>query len=83
MTQHDKLLEKLLNPDTTLTWPELARLLGALGYRQREGSGSRVKFDNGQAHTLISLHRPHPSNDIKAYVRRYVIEQLKAAGLIP
>ncbi len=39
--------EKLLNKQTGFTWPELVTLLRGLGYRQIEGDGSRVKFDNG------------------------------------
>lgn len=53
-----------------------------LGYRQIEGDGSRVKFDNGNPHAMINLHKPHPGNELKAYVKRQVIEHLKAGGSI-
>lgn len=32
---------------------------------------------------MINLHRPHPGNELKAYVKRQVIEHLKAGGSIP
>ncbi|KSW26203.1 MULTISPECIES: type II toxin-antitoxin system HicA family toxin [unclassified Pseudomonas] len=83
MSRNEKLLAKLLNESTSFTWQELVTLLRWLGYRQLEGSGSRVKFDNGDPQALINLHKPHPGNELKAYVRRQIIEHLKAGELIP
>jgi len=82
MSKHEKLLAKLLNRQSGFTWQELVTLLNGFGYRRVEGQGSRVKFDNGDPQALINLHRPHPGNDIKAYARRQVIENLKSGGLI-
>lgn len=83
MSQNDKLLAKLLNGKGTFTWSELVTLLRRLGYSQLEGSGSRVKFDNGDPNAMINLHKPHPGNELKAYIRRQIIVQLKTGGLIP
>lgn len=83
MSRHGKLLARLLNQRTVLTWPELETLLQGFGYLQLPGRGSRVKFDNGDPAAMISLHRPHPGNDVKAYARGHVIEHLRAGGLIP
>ena len=66
MSKQGKLLAKLLNKQSTFTWQELATLLKSLGYRQIEGQGSRVKFDNGDPKALINLHKPHPGNDAKS-----------------
>jgi len=82
MSKQGKLLTKLLNKESAFTWQELTTLLKSLGYRQIEGQGSRVKFDNGDPQALINLHRPHPGNELKAYARRQIIENLKAGGLI-
>jgi len=82
MSKQDKRFAKLLNPAAVLTWPELVSVLKALGFREIEGKGSRVKFDNGDASAMIHLHKPHPGNEVKAYVRRLVIEHLKTAGWI-
>jgi len=82
MTRHAKLLAKLLSKQAGFTWPELVSLLCSLGYRQIEGAGSRVKFDNGDPRAMINLHRPHPGNELKAYVKHQVVEHLKAGGLI-
>jgi predicted RNA binding protein YcfA (HicA-like mRNA interferase family) len=83
MTKNEKLLAKLRNGQSAFTWSELVTLLCRLGYSQLEGSGSRVKFDNGDPNAMINLHKPHPGNDLKAYIRRQIIEQLKTGGLIP
>ncbi len=83
MSKNEKLLTKLLNERESFTWQELVTLLRWLGYRQLEGAGSRVKFDSGDPQALINLHKPHPGNELKVYVRRQIIEQLKAGGLIP
>jgi hypothetical protein len=82
MSKQEKLIEKLLNPRAVMTWQELAALLCGLGYRQLQGSGSRVKFDNGNPLAAISLHRPHPGNELKSYVKRFVVEHLKEGGMI-
>jgi len=82
MTKQEKLTEKLLNPQAVMTWQELVTLLCSLGYKQVQGSGSRVKFDNGNPLAAISLHRPHPGNELKAYVKRLVMEHLKEGGMI-
>ncbi|RJG08872.1 type II toxin-antitoxin system HicA family toxin [Pseudomonas cavernicola] len=82
MSKQEKLLAKLLNKQAGFTWPELVTLLRALGYSQLEGDGSRVKFDNGNPQAMINLHKPHPGNELKAYVKRQVIEHLKAGGLM-
>jgi len=82
VTRQAKLLSKLVDPTSTLTWSELVSVLKGLGFRQLEGRGSRVRFDNGKGKDMIHLHRPHPSNEVKAYVKRQVLEHLTAAGLI-
>lgn len=63
-----------------MTWQELVTLLRGLGYRLLEGGGSRVKFEH-DARAPINLHRPHPGNEIKAYVRRLVLEHLNEEGI--
>ena len=82
MSKNEKLLAKLLNLQMAFTWPELVTLLGWLGYRQIEGAGSRVKFDIGDPSAMITLHKPHPGNELKYYIRRQIIEQLKSGELI-
>jgi hypothetical protein len=82
MTKKQKLIEKLLHRQSAFSWQELATLLQQLGYVQSEGTGSRVKFDNGDTAAMINLHRPHPGNEVKRYVRDQVIEKLRSGGFI-
>ncbi|WP_397450964.1 type II toxin-antitoxin system HicA family toxin [Pseudomonas sp. NA-150] len=82
MSKQEKLLAKLLNKQAGFSWSELVTLLRGFGYGQLEGDGSRVKFDNGNPLAMINLHKPHPGNELKAYVKRQVIEHLKAGGVI-
>ncbi|MFP3496584.1 type II toxin-antitoxin system HicA family toxin [Pseudomonas sp. SIMBA_059] len=82
MSKNEKLLAKLLDEQTTFTWAELVTLLRRLGYTQIEGAGSRVKFDIGDPSAMITLHKPHPGNELKHYIRRQIIEQLRSGELI-
>ncbi|WP_286916267.1 MULTISPECIES: type II toxin-antitoxin system HicA family toxin [Pseudomonas] len=83
MSRQGKLIAKLISQDGDFTWNELVKVLQGFGYEPIQGSGSRVKFYNGDPKALISLHCPHPGNEIKPYIRRQIIAQLKNGGLIP
>ncbi|AAP95795.1 hexulose-6-phosphate synthase [[Haemophilus] ducreyi] len=77
MTKTDKLLEKLKKepPPRDFTWNELKALLSGLGFNEKQGNGSRVKFIHPNLRYPISLHKPHPGNELKLYI----IEQVKDA----
>jgi hypothetical protein len=82
MSKTEKLIEKLTNPTGAMTWDELVTLLGRLGYSVKQGDGSRVKFTNGKPEEMINLHRPHPSNELKRYVKAQVVEKLTLGGYL-
>ncbi|MEN8180149.1 MAG: type II toxin-antitoxin system HicA family toxin [Pseudomonadota bacterium] len=82
MGKREKLMTKLMAVPADFTWQELAALLKMLGYQEVQGSGSRVKFDNGNADQMINLHKPHPGNIVKRYALRQLIEKLVQGGLI-
>jgi len=82
MSRLEKLLKKLNNHYATWTWDDLSSLLKLLGYVKTEGSGSRVKFDNGNPLDMINLHKPHPGNEVKAYVIRQVREKIQHGDLL-
>jgi predicted RNA binding protein YcfA (HicA-like mRNA interferase family) len=50
-----------------------------LGYFEKatkgKTGGSRIKFVNDDT-DVISLHKPHPSNIVKQYVIKQIIEKL-------
>lgn len=71
MAKHTKLREKLFaNPaPRNFTWDELVYLLEHYGYEiHNNNGGSSRKFVNKGAGHIISLHKPHPGNELKAYV---------------
>ncbi len=85
MSKYDKVLLKLLNTSSTITYQEISYLLGKLGYRESQKgktSGSRVAFINREEKHIIRLHKPHPGNELKTYVKREIILELKDKKLI-
>ena len=82
MGRREKLIAKLRSVPADFTWQDLKVLLKALGYQEIQGSGSRVKFDNGQADQMINLHKPHPGNRVKLFALRQLIAKLEQGGLI-
>lgn len=84
MSKHEKLLNRLLTVPADFTFSELATLLNGFGYRPAKtgkATGSAVCFIHDH-HKPILFHRPHPGNEVKRYVVRDLIEQLKSEGLL-
>lgn len=85
MSKYDKLIVKLLNRSSTVTYQEIAYLLGKLGYKETQKgktSGSRVAFINKIEKHIIRLHKPHPGNELKDYMKKEIISELKDKNLI-
>ncbi len=74
MSKKQKLIDKFKS-DSDFTWQELERLMLLLDFKKQEGDGSRVKFY--KADLTISVHKPHPDNSIKHYVRREILTRLE------
>ncbi len=81
MSKTDKLLESFINTPFP-TWKDLVTLLSKFGYVKLEGKGSRVRFVNAEKRSVFELHRPHPSNTIKAYVKSEIVRELTIQGFI-
>ena len=84
MTRRDKLVARLRSRPKDLTWDELVRLLGALGYSEAKGGktgGSRRRFVHPTA-AAIALHKPHPCNIVKMYVVDELLRLLTEEGMI-
>lgn len=79
MSRNEKLLEKFKSVPKGLTWDELVKILNYLGYfentKKGKTGGSRCKFYNKKK-DIINLHKPHPSNIVKQYVIRQLLEKL-------
>jgi len=84
MGKKEKLIAKLKSKPKDFTWSELMVLLNQIGYKEIKGgktSGSRVKF-LGENGSMIHLHKPHPSNSLKRYQMKLIINKLEEEGLI-
>ena len=84
MSRRDKLIARLKSRPRNLSWDELVRLLGLLGYVESKAGktgGSRRRFVHPNA-PAIALHRPHPDNTVKAYIIDEVLRVLTEETLI-
>lgn len=78
MSRNEKLLQRLLAQPKDFTWDELVTVLSFLGYSESKTGktgGSRRKFADAE-NRIISLHKPHPGNILKAYQLKQIIEAL-------
>jgi hypothetical protein len=82
MTKAEKLHKRFLSRPKDFTYNELFRLLGSLGYKEEQGSGSRVVFSNARTKHQIKLHKPHPGNVLKRYQIDLLIQELKSKNLL-
>ena len=85
MSKKQKLIIRLLKVPRNFTWDELHAALLKLGFEEINNSktgGSRRKFYHSKLELIVNLHKPHPSNIVKAYAIRQVIQKLKDARLL-
>ncbi|MDJ0598628.1 MAG: type II toxin-antitoxin system HicA family toxin [Crocosphaera sp.] len=84
MTKKEKLLKRFLGQPKDFTWEELTTLLTGLGFVEEKGGktgGSRRRFINSTG-IIISLHKPHPHNNLKKYQMEQVKKLLQEQKLI-
>lgn len=84
MSRKDKLIQRFLSQPKDFSWEELLVLLSFLGFEEvRTGKtgGSRRRFVNTDA-VVITLHKPHPRNVLKAYQIEQIIEVLRQEGVL-
>jgi hypothetical protein len=67
MSKTEKLIARFKTKPKDFSYNELVTLLAGFGYRQTQGSGSRVVFTNEKSNHKIKLHKPHPGNILKRY----------------
>lgn len=78
MSKIEKLRSALLAKPKSFRWSDLEKVLLSLGYTKIEGSGSRVKFDNGNPLDLLDLHKPHPGNNFdKPKMIAYIADKIE------
>jgi len=79
MTKSEKLI-KQFELVRTFPWNSLLTLMKQLGFQVIEGAGSRVKFIKGDF--LVSIHRPHPEKELKAYAIKQIKQSFEDENLI-
>jgi hypothetical protein len=85
MGKINKLLNRLLRRPKNFTFNELETLLLSLGFVLSNAgatSGSAVRFINHTNGHIIRLHKPHPQPEIKSYLIKTVINELKKGGYL-
>jgi hypothetical protein len=85
MSKLQKAKNKLLNTNQVFTIRELDYLLKQLDYLEKvtgKTSGSRLAYIHPNTKHIIRLHKPHPGNELKKYMRQYIIDELKSQGLL-
>ena len=82
MTKAEKLINRFLSRPNDFTYNELRKLLSSFGYKEQQGSGSRVVFSNERIKHNIKLHKPHPGNILKMYQIDLIIKELISNGLL-
>ena len=85
MGKFEKQVKRLLSYPKDFTFNELETLLAGFGFRLSNSgntSGSAVRFINSETGQILRLHKPHPSPEIKRYLIKYIIDELKQGGYI-
>ncbi|WP_420963803.1 type II toxin-antitoxin system HicA family toxin [Brucella sp. IR073] len=83
MTQLDKLIEEFKQCVGPFRYKKLVRILEGLGYEEKTTrGGSRRRFLNRDTGHIITLHEPHPGNEIQLYLVKQVRDALISKGLI-
>ena len=80
MSQKEKLIKRFFSIPNDFTYEEFVVVLKIYGFesiQKGKTAGSRVSFYNQAHNKKIEFHKPHPSNIIKKYVLKNVIEILK------
>lgn len=70
----DKFLERPARND--LTFQDAKAVLSGFGFTMQEREGSRVAFVK-KGEQPISLHKPHPGNELKVYLVKQIQERIK------
>jgi hypothetical protein len=79
MNKKEKLVKRFRTLPKDFTFEEVVTLFQIYGFSlENKGStsGSRIKFYNKQDENAFIMHKPHPSNIIKGYMMRDILNYL-------
>lgn len=79
MNKKEKLVKRFKTLPRDFTFEEVVSLFQVYGFEltnKGATSGSRVKFYNAKDENVYIMHKPHPSNIIKGYIMRDILNFL-------
>lgn len=79
MNKKDKLVKRFRTLPKDFTFEEVESLFQGYGFElanKGATSGSRIKFFNAEDQNAYIMHKPHPSNIIKGYIMRDILNFL-------
>lgn len=79
MNKKEKLVKRFKTLPRVFTFEEVVSLFQVYGFEltnKGATSGSRVKFYNAKDENAYIMHKPHPSNIIKGYIMRDILNFL-------
>lgn len=83
MSNLEKMKKRLRQTPRDYTYNEARRLLGQLGYEERDKgktSGSRVGFYRQTDNDIILLHKPHPQKEMSVAAAKALALHLMRNG---
>ena len=79
MNKKEKLIKRFKTLPRDFTFDEVVSLFQGYGFElanKGATSGSRIKFYNADDQNAYIMHKPHPSNIIKGYIMRDILNFL-------
>ena len=79
MNKRDKLIKRFKTLPRDFTFDEVESLFMGYGFELKNKgatSGSRIKFYNKADQIAYVMHKPHPTNIIKGYIMRDILNFL-------
>ena len=79
MNKKEKLVKRFRTLPKDFTFEEVESLFQGYGFElanKGATSGSRIKFYNAEDQNAYIMHKPHPSNIIKGYIMRDILNFL-------
>ena len=79
MNKKEKLTKRFRSLPKDFTFDEVVSLFQDYGFvyvNKGATSGSRIKFYNAEDQNAYIMHKPHPSNIVKGYIMRDILNFL-------
>lgn len=82
MSKIDKSIDELREIPNDFRWSELVKIMTHYGFKQLQGSGSRVKFYHSEKDSLVHLHAPHGADFVNQCSLKDLVTKLTNDGFL-